>query len=116
MSASIGAQSHQSTPIVTINLQHGPDWVTKALMPAKKPSAKSTHRAGGRPPKGDSAALHTLSIRFTESDWARLEGLVSDQQAKVAPLGVTSYSAADMVRLLVRQEAERRGLDFAAAS
>ena len=84
-------------------------------MPAKKtttrkPAAKPRAHGGGRPVKGTSAAAHVMSLRFADDDWTMLEDLVIDQEAKVEALGVTSFSAADMVRFLIREEHKRRGL------
>lgn len=78
-------------------------------MAAKKSPVKR-RKPVGRPSKGATTAAHIMSVRWTEEDWTMLEDLVADQEVKVAALGVTSFSAADMLRLLVREEHRRRGL------
>lgn len=85
----------------------------KTEKPARASRPGPAKGTGGRPIKGDTAAVHIMSLRFSKSDWSMLEDLVEDQGQKVAALGVTSFSASDMVRMLVREEHRRRGLDGA---
>ena len=65
---------------------------------------------GGRPVKGSGLAAHVMSVRLSAEDMGLLNELPADQEKKVSALGVTSFSAADMLRLLVREEHARRGL------
>ena len=51
-----------------------------------------------------------MSVRLSAEDMGLLNELLADQEKKVSALGVTSFSAADMLRLLVREEHARRGL------
>lgn len=88
------------------------DCLTVLLMAAKKTRKNS----GGRPPKGggETASL-TLTTRWTPTDKALLEVLVSSERrrleaAGILPVAASRVAAADILRSLVRQEAERRGL------
>lgn len=81
-------------------------------------AAKKTRKnGGGRPPKGgggETASL-TLTTRWTPTDKALLEVLVSSERrrleaAGILPVAASRVAAADILRSLVRQEAERRGL------
>ena len=88
--------------------------------PASKTSRRPTKRPG-RPPTGADVAAHVISTRWTDADKALLEALVTRQRAVLVANGVMSVAAerltaADVLRSLVRQEAERQGLDLAAAS
>lgn len=85
-----------------------PTQPTRKTPPRQRPGPEKGH--GGRPIKGSGVAAHVMSVRLSDEDWNLLTELLSDQEAKVAALGVTSYSAADMLRLLVREEHTRRGL------
>lgn len=72
----------------------------------------------GRPPKGQTAAGHLMSIRWTEADRAILDALVTSERARLEAAGIlpdaaARIAAADILRSLVRQEAERRGLSAA---
>lgn len=76
----------------------------------------------GRPPKPpEEVAAHLITTRWTDADKALLEALVTRQRAVLVANGVMSVAAerltaADVLRSLVRQEAERQGLDLATAS
>jgi hypothetical protein len=60
-----------------------------------------------------------IPTRWTDADKALLEALVESERAKLREAGILSATAdrvgaADVLRSLVRQEAERRGLAPAA--
>ena len=86
---------------------------------AKKSKPKPAPARTGRPPKGEGAAEHLMSIRWTEADKAMLDALVADERAKleghgILPDAAARVAAADVIRSLVRQEVQRRGLSTAA--
>lgn len=69
----------------------------------------------GRPTKGQGAAEHMMTVRFTDDDKALLDALVGDERARLEAHGILADSAArvaaaDVLRALVRKEAQRRGL------
>lgn len=71
---------------------------------------------GGRPPKAPGeVATHAISTRWTDTDKALLDALVDAERARLREVGLLPASAdrvtaADVLRSLVRQEAQRRGL------
>lgn len=70
---------------------------------------------GGRPKQGPEAASLVVTTRWTPSDKALLETLIASERARLEAAGIMSgtaarVAAADVLRSLVRQEAERRGL------
>lgn len=86
-------------------------------MATKRPVKQATKRTpgpvkgtGGRPIKGPGPAAHVMSLRLSDEDRRILDALLADQEAKLAALGVSSFAAADMVRLLLREEYKRRQL------
>ena len=89
--------------------------------PSSKPARKPVKRMG-RPPKPPAdVAANVITTRWTDADKALLEAILASERERLEASGILSGSAervnvADVLRSLVRQEAERRGLDFAAAS
>lgn len=86
---------------------------TTAAKQANKPSA---NKAIGRPTKqaGEVADV-VVTSRWTPSDKAILDALVSDERANALKSGLLEASAerinaADVLRSLVRKEAKARGL------
>lgn len=83
-----------------------------------KSKAKVSPRMG-RPPKGEAPAARLMSVRWTDADRALLDALVASERARLEAAGImpdtaARVAAADVLRALVRQEAERRGLSSAA--
>lgn len=66
----------------------------------------------GRPPKGDKPTSHVVGVRLTDDDHAALLALRAQEQEAADKLGVT-LSTADVLRLVLRREAKRRGLTAA---
>jgi hypothetical protein len=79
---------------------------------AKKRTAKKT----GRPVKGDAPVEQVRSVRFTSDDCALVDAIISDEKKRAAATGglMARLTFADVLRALVRQEAERRGISSAA--
>lgn len=82
--------------------------------PASKTSRRPAKRPG-RPPTGADVAAHVISTRWTDADKVLLDALVTRQRSVLVANGVMSVAAerltaADVLRSLVRQEAERQGI------
>lgn len=85
------------------------------MNPSPKSTRKPAHKRGGRPLKGDKPAEHLMTTRWTDTDKGLLDALVADERAKLEAAGIMQETAArvaavDVLRSLVRQEAQRRGL------
>ena len=75
-------------------------------MVRKKAAAKPRT---GRPPKGGQATSHMVGVRLTDADHAALVALQAHEQETASLVGLT-LSPAYVLRLLLRREAEKRGL------
>lgn len=86
-----------------------------ATKTAAKPGKTPTKRMG-RPPKASAAAERVLAVRFTETDRGLLAAIIEDEKRREVERGSMSSgpTIGDVIRALVRQEAERRGLSSAA--
>jgi hypothetical protein len=86
------------------------------MAPAVKPPRKPVAKRTGRPAKqAGEVAGNVLTTRWTDSDKAALDALIADERARLEAAGILRDSAArvaaaDVLRSLVRQEVERRGL------
>ena len=62
--------------------------------------------------KGDAPTEHVRSIRFTDDDVELIKAIIVNEQARVQGQGglQVRMTWADVLRSLVRQEAQRRGL------
>lgn len=91
-------------------------WATKRNMPSAKRPTKA--KRTGRPLKGDAPTEHVRSIRFTEDDVEMIKAIIANEQERAKERGalmVSRMTWADVLRSLIRQEAERRGLTEAMA-
>lgn len=79
-------------------------------MPPTKRAAKA--KPTGRPLKGDAPTEHVRSIRFTGEDVEMIKAIIANEQERARKQGglMIRMTWADVLRSLVRQEAERRGL------
>lgn len=78
-------------------------------MASKNTHAKPRTGRTGRPPKGDAPTVDRVTLRLTRADREVLEALRAQEQKTANSLGLT-LSSADVLRLALRREAERRGL------
>lgn len=69
----------------------------------------STKTRTGRPPKGDAPTVDRVTLRLTRADRKVLDALRAQEQETANQLGLT-LSSADVLRLVLRREAERRGI------
>lgn len=78
---------------------------------AKAPPKAAAKRMG-RPTKGEVKAEQVLAVRVTDADRSLIESIIEDEQRQVEARGGMSgrLTIADVIRSLVRQEAQRRGL------
>lgn len=69
---------------------------------------------GGRPPKAPAdTATTSVTTRWTDTDKALLDALVEREREAAREAGLAAadrVTVSDVLRLLVRQEAKRRGL------
>ena len=81
-------------------------------MSAVKRPVKAPSKRTGRPLKGDAPTEHVRSIRFTDDDVEMIKAIIANEQARVQRQGglQVRMTWADVLRSLVRQEAQRRGL------
>lgn len=86
-----------------------------AMATKKQPKPKVRQ---GRPPKSPSGStVAQVNLKLIESDRAILEAIRAEEQARADQLGLPVHlSPADALRILLRSEGKRRGLDLAAAS
>lgn len=83
--------------------------------PKNKPATRGKH-PGGRPPKdAHGAADHIIGLRLTPPDKALLDAIVGQEQDKLRAAGMMTAVAglvrpADVLRSMIREEAQRRGL------
>ena len=86
--------------------------------PTSKRPKRPTAKRMGRPTKGATPAEKIRAVRFTEADLAAVDAIIADEQKHMRERGsmIAKLTFADVIRSLVQQEAQRRGLDFAAAS
>lgn len=77
-------------------------------MVSKKPAPK---HPGGRPPKGGEAATRKVTLSLTTADSALLNAIQAQEQERMDRLRVPmQVSPADALRIVLRDEAERRGI------
>lgn len=81
-------------------------------MASPKPSKPGPRGKPGRPRKSPSEASKVRAVRFTPEDCEMIDAIIADEQERVkGAKGLQArLSLADVLRSLVRQEAERRGL------
>lgn len=79
---------------------------------ATKPSKPAPRGKPGRPRKSAAEASKPRAVRFTPEDCEIIEAIIADEEARARKENrlQSRVSLGDVLRSLVRQEAERRGL------